>query len=47
MLRRELVLLAIVLGLILCSFLMSGDTRRPARFPTAELHQPSPEIVVL
>jgi hypothetical protein len=47
MLKRELVLLAVVLGLILCAFLMSGDNRRPARLPTAGLHQPSFEIVVL
>ena len=39
MLRRELVFLAVVLGLILCAFLMLGDTRRSARLPTVELHQ--------
>jgi hypothetical protein len=39
MIKRQLVLLAVVLGLILFAFLMLGDTRRLARFPTAELHQ--------
>jgi hypothetical protein len=47
MLKRDLVLLAVVLGLILFAFLMLGDTRRPARLPTAELHQTSLDIVVL
>jgi hypothetical protein len=37
MLKREVMFLAVVLGLILFSFVMSGDTRRRARLPTAGL----------
>ena len=33
-------------GGILFAFLMLGDTRRLARFPTAELHQPGLDIVL-
>jgi len=47
MLKRKVILLAVVLGLILFSFVMSGDTRRPARLPVAGLHQLSLEIVML
>jgi hypothetical protein len=46
MLKRKLVLLAVVLGLILCAFLLFGDNRHLARFPMAEFHQPSLDIVL-
>src|SRR5262249_55029162 len=42
--KRELMLFAVVLGFILCCFLMSGDTRHRARLPTAGLHHSSLKI---